>query len=256
MDQQALIPVFISYSQYDRKWRERIASAFKKFEVLDDTLISSSGKDWRDSREELERMWQRARVAILIVTPSFLKDDRMQFEVLQLLALNASDRLRVLSVIGEPWSQQDLTSINFRQIFNGQTFPPGGRSLSQGNEYQIEKDLELLAWEVERLAREVTPASPVESPTATQPQPGLAQQLALSLKIAHPDGFYAAMASLVSPAKAVAPYHVFTESGLQKNGKLNITVEFLGSSPRHTTKATVLAADDVENIVLFQLESG
>lgn len=67
--------VFISYAHVDKYWLDRLTSAFANdlrahlVDVWDDRLIES-GHDWHD---KIDRAIDRARVAVLLVSPAFLK---------------------------------------------------------------------------------------------------------------------------------------------------------------------------------------
>src|SRR5262249_41038191 len=119
-----LIPIFISYSHRDKAWRDQIASTLERadLEVLDDTLLLP-GQNWN---EELRKLWERARAAILIVTPNFLASESIQSgELPQLLELQKKNGLRLIPVITEPSDWQTLDAI--RDIL---VFPRTGKPLA------------------------------------------------------------------------------------------------------------------------------
>jgi hypothetical protein len=68
---------FISYSQKDKKWLERLKTHLKprirngKVDVWNDQRIQA-GKEWR---KEIDEALARAKVAVLMVSPHFLASD-------------------------------------------------------------------------------------------------------------------------------------------------------------------------------------
>src|SRR6266849_8132154 len=143
-------PVFISYSNIDKVWRDRIFSVLASFglEVLDDTLLHP-GQIWA---AELKTMRESSGVAILIVTPHFLASDTIRKEELpHILELQRSQGLRIIPVIAESSAWQ-----TFEPFKNIQVFPEGGRPLFKGSDEQIRGDLEKLGQEIISIAAEHT----------------------------------------------------------------------------------------------------
>jgi hypothetical protein len=165
--------VFISYSNKDRVWRDRIFSILINMglTILDDTNLRPS-QDWDI---ELTKMRERADAAILIVTPNFLASQTItRYELPHLLALRNSRGLPIFPVIAETSSWQD-----FKPIRNIQVFPEGGRPLFKGSEDQISTDLARLAREIIDVTslemidadKKAEPQGRAPSPSATSPVP-------------------------------------------------------------------------------------
>jgi len=188
--------VFISYSHFDKAWRDRIASSLAAFglEVLDDTLLRP-GQDWA---VELREMRERSSVAVLVITPQFLTSNTIRSqEIPHLMELSKLRGLRVIPVIAEDSSWQ-----TFEPISKIQVFPEGGTPLFKGSEEQIRGDLERLGREIIRKAPQLDESTRNLSDirTSNAQQPRLAQLLALTLSAQAGDRpSITAMASLIAP---------------------------------------------------------
>src|ERR1700730_5624752 len=108
--------VFISYSHFDRAWRDSIASSLESrgVRVEDDTLLLP-GDLWE---ERLTAMRQEAGVAILIVTQNFLASEVIQRDELpHLLQLRDSKHLRLLPVVAETSNWRAVKILHDIQVF-------------------------------------------------------------------------------------------------------------------------------------------
>src|SRR5437588_2193692 len=154
MDQPTTFSVFISYSHFDKEWRNGIAANLERrsLKVLDDTLLTA-GESWTAS---LTSMREQARVAILIITPHFLQSDSIQKEELpHLLTLRDSRGLHLLPVVAETSGWQDVESL--RRI---QVFPTSGRPLSSLSQPDLARNLVRLAELVLKLLEDPVPPTP------------------------------------------------------------------------------------------------
>jgi hypothetical protein len=155
--------VFISYSHYDREWRNSIASSLERrgLRVTDDTVVVP-GDLWA---KRLTEMREEAHVGILIVTQNFLASETIQGDELpHLLRLSSSKRLRLLPVVAETSNWRDVESL--REI---QAFPPDGKPLSSGSQEEIERNLDSLGKLVMQL---VMGGAAPPTPHAQTPVPG------------------------------------------------------------------------------------
>ena len=95
--------IFIAYSHRDRSWEEKVEShirviqhALSDIEVWDDRQIGA-GEDWLQA---IEQAITRARVAVLLVSESFLTSDFItRKEIPQILRVRASGGLTVIPVL-------------------------------------------------------------------------------------------------------------------------------------------------------------
>ena len=169
--------IFISYSQRDTRWKDRIASFFNVFQhegllnVWHDGLIQAGG-DWLP---EVESAMAQARVAILLVSVWFLNSEFVRRkEVPTLMERRQKEGLRVIPLIVSPCPWQRV-----RWLSGIQARPPHGKTLAGLRTVQQEELLSNLAEEVvELLAPELIVARPAEQPD-TVSQSGIEDPISL-----------------------------------------------------------------------------
>ncbi len=152
--------VFISYSHLDEAWKDRLVRHLRvlavegEIELWHDRLIEAGGA-WK---ERIDEAIDRSDVAILLVSADFLTSAFIrEKEISRILARRASQGLRVVPVIVRPCAWMKVAWL--RDI---QARPLDGRTLSEGTEHQIDKDLAALALEV------LSPAPPAAPPVRTR----------------------------------------------------------------------------------------
>jgi len=157
--------VFISYSHDDERWKDRLVEQLRvlepegRIEVWDDRRITA-GDEWLP---EIEEAMSRARVAVLLITASFLTSKFiLGKEVPTLLERRQKDGLRVIPVIVKPcpWMKVGwLATLQCR--------PRDGRALSGGNAHEKDSVLSELALEInEQIA--APPHAEVERPAGNE----------------------------------------------------------------------------------------
>ena len=144
--------VFISYSQQDEAWKDRVVGHLKVLEVegeltvWDDKRIAA-GEDWLP---EISGAMNRAAAAVLLISKDFLTSGFIRgTEMPLLLKRRQSEGLRVIPVFVHPcaWEAVDwLAGLQGR--------PGNGRTLSESRKPQIEKHLSALALEIRDLLRQ------------------------------------------------------------------------------------------------------
>lgn len=95
--------VFVSYSHRDKKWLDRLKEVLKpalgQETIWDDTQIGP-GASWA---EEIEHAIESARVAVLLVTPAFLRSDFIvSSELPRIIERQTKEGLSILWVAVEP----------------------------------------------------------------------------------------------------------------------------------------------------------
>src|SRR4051794_15697514 len=145
--------VFISYSQKDEAWKDRVVSHLKVLEVegelavWDDKRIAA-GEGWWP---EIEGAMNRAAVAVLLISKDFLTSGFIRgTEVPRLLARRQTEGLRVIPVFVHPCAWE---AVDWLAALQGR--PGKGRTLSEGRKPQIEKHLSALALEIRELLRQL-----------------------------------------------------------------------------------------------------
>lgn len=161
--------IFISYSQSDTPWKDRLASFFNVFQhegllnVWHDGLIPGGG-DWLP---EIESAMAQARVAILLVSVRFLNSEFVRRkEVPTLMERRQKEGLRVIPVIVSPCPWQKVPWLS-----GIQARPLRGKTLAGLRKVQQDELLSNLAEEiVELLAPELIGARPTVANPAEQPE--------------------------------------------------------------------------------------
>jgi hypothetical protein len=130
--------VFISYARADqgkRKWRERLRTFLSPFgaelDVWDDSRIAT-GAEWRT---EIDIALKRARVAVLLVGPSFLGSEFIaKNELPPLLQAAAAEGVTVLPLITNHCSYE-RTALGKYQAFNDPRKPLEALELPEQNHW-------------------------------------------------------------------------------------------------------------------------
>lgn len=140
--------VFISYSRADHEWRRRL--------MLHLAVLERSGliDVWSDARLEVGSTWQleieealtRSKVAVLLVTPSFLASRFIWDQEMPRILKHAEAGMAVLPLVARPCAWRLEPALEKLQAR-----PSLGRPLSLGSESDV--DLELAAFAYELAAR-------------------------------------------------------------------------------------------------------
>lgn len=111
--------IYISYSPEDRQYLDELHTHLGYFartgalDYWDDTKILAGAR----RQEELHKELQRARVAILLVSPDFLASDSIaRDELPELLQLAEQDEIRILSVILRPCAYKNSPLVQFSPV--------------------------------------------------------------------------------------------------------------------------------------------
>lgn len=136
-------PVFVVYSQRDRWWREQLQRHLKPFvshewelEAWDDTRIKQGG----DRKKEISVTLQRAKVAVLLVSPNFLASDFIIDEVLPPL-LNAAKH-EGLCIL---WIAVSTSGVRATPLNQYQAAHDPSTALDQYSEAELNKQLVAIA---------------------------------------------------------------------------------------------------------------
>jgi hypothetical protein len=139
--------VYISYSPEDRQYLEELHTHLGYYvrtgtlDYWDDTKILAGSR----RQEELHKELQRARVAILLVSPGFFASDTIaRDELPTLLQLAEQDEIRILSVILRPCAYIDSSLARFKPV-NERPLSSMTRSKRDeiwGNVVQLARDTE------------------------------------------------------------------------------------------------------------------
>jgi hypothetical protein len=137
--------IFISYSHKDCDWLERLTEQLAVLhrrglvDIWSDELIAV-GDVWQ---EAIEKALTEAKMAVLLVSPSFLASEFIWTKEMPRIEAHAAKGMEALPLIVRPcaWQLEGfLASLQAR--------PREGRALSLGNESQIDLDLSAFVTEL------------------------------------------------------------------------------------------------------------
>ena len=137
--------IFVSYCHTDREWLDRFAlhvAVLERRGLVDlwsDTLIAA-GTNWE---KEIERALTSAKVAVLLVSPSFLSSEFIwKYEMPRIIA-HSEQGMNVIPLIVRPcaWKLEEY-------LARLQARPREGRPLSLGSESQVDLELSELIYEL------------------------------------------------------------------------------------------------------------
>jgi hypothetical protein len=140
--------VFVSYSREDHEWLNRflvhvaVLERHGLVEVWSDRRVGV-GADWE---KEIDAALAAAKVAVLLVSPSFLASEYIWKHEMPLIIAHSEQGMDILPLIVRPcaWRLEEaLARLEAR--------PSAGRPLSQGSESQIDHDLSEFAYELAAL---------------------------------------------------------------------------------------------------------
>jgi hypothetical protein len=142
--------VFISYSNEDRAWLDRLKTMLapftrrKKISVWDDTWIKP-GNDWR---EEIERALASAKVAVLLVSPDYLASDFIAEHELPLLLRRAAEKDGLIII----WVAVRHAAYRETPLWNYQAVNDPGRPLNSLSPAELDTELLRICATIERMA--------------------------------------------------------------------------------------------------------
>lgn len=151
----SLPTIFISYSQQDKLWRERLVTqltVLKQEGILDswDECCIEAGAD---SVAETEQAIQRACVAIILISADYLTSDAIRRDqIFRLLARREKENLRVVPLIVRPCALDQV-----KWLAGIQPRPKDRRPLSRRSEERAEEDLADLVREVAGIVCQACP---------------------------------------------------------------------------------------------------
>jgi len=137
--------VFVSYSHIDRDWLNLFSMHIAVLErrglvdLWSDTRIDA-GTDWE---KEIESALTTAKVAVLLISPSFLASDYIWKNEMPRIVAHSAQGMNVLPLIVRPcaWRlEEDLSRWQAR--------PPDGQPLSLGTDSQVDLELSGVVYEL------------------------------------------------------------------------------------------------------------
>ena len=147
-DPAARATIFISYSHRDEAWKDRLVDHLKvleheqRFEVWDDRRLSA-GSEWFGS---IEAALNRATVAVLLISVSFLTSEFIRQEEVPRLLRRRDGGLLLVPVVVRPCAWQKVA-----WLAPIQCRPTDGRALSSMTDDEADQHLARLAIELDRL---------------------------------------------------------------------------------------------------------
>jgi capsular exopolysaccharide synthesis family protein len=149
--------VFLSYSRADRDWKDRLTGHLgflvkqRLIDLWHDGRIVA-GADWF---KEIEHSISTAKVAILLISKSFLSSEFiLREEVPRLLMRRSEDGLRVFPILIKPCDWEAVPWLREMQVMT-----LNGLALSSGRQFQRESALTAIAQQIRATLEQV-----VESP--------------------------------------------------------------------------------------------
>lgn len=162
--------VFISYSRADREWRSRLVThlgvleRLGLIEVWSDNRIGAGSK-WE---EEIQAALTRAKVAVLLLSPSFLASPFIWDKEMPRIIEHEKAGMIVLPLIARPcaWRlEPDLEPLEAR--------PFSGQALSVGSDSDADLDLTAFAYELHAIVKpESAPLADAERERAEELRAG------------------------------------------------------------------------------------
>ncbi len=150
--------IFISYSQEDKDWKDRLIKHLKVLEMEGyyELWENEQIRTGDDRLREIENALNEACVAVMMISTDFLISDE---EIPQILERRKEEGLRVFPIIIKPcpWMKiQWLSSIQVR--------PKDGKPLASGSEYEIEAELADIAEKISEYVKSAK-QSPQKAPS-------------------------------------------------------------------------------------------
>lgn len=150
--------VFISASHRDNSWRDRIKAKLEthvQTELWDDSQIEPGNK-WN---EEIGKAIDRARVAVVLLSPDYLASETATSELRQLAQRAESGRLRLFPIVVRDCRWQDVPELRIVQVWSM------GRPLEGLGDVAVEIELEKIAADITALALETAARTGAQEPS-------------------------------------------------------------------------------------------
>lgn len=169
--QQSAPMVYLSYSQTDAVWRDKVVTqlgVLKQVGVLEMWERAQVGVG-SESRTEVFRVIDRATVAVLLITPDYLASDFIQeVELPRLLERRQKGGLRVVPVLVRSCDWQAVGWLR-----NMRVLPRHDRFIASGGEHEVDAELTSVARELRELLNDpalsgAAPSSPSMGELAPQ----------------------------------------------------------------------------------------